>query len=170
MYEGIKTALGPPQCKTAPLKTTSGEVITDKGKQMDRWVEHYSELYSRENTVAPSALDAIEPLAIMEELDAEPTIAELYKAIDNLASGKAPDNDGIPPDLIKCCKNTLLQPLHDVLCQCWKEGAVPQDMRDAKIVTLYKNKGERSDSHWAQLFYPFKLLRLLEVPWDQEIV
>ena len=25
------------------------------------------------------------------------------------------------------------------------EGAVPQDMRDAKIVTLYKNKGERSD-------------------------
>ncbi|XP_076068366.1 uncharacterized protein LOC143040815 [Oratosquilla oratoria] len=91
------------------------------------------------------ALDAIEPLAIMEELDAEPTIAELYKAIDSLASGKAPGNDGIPPDLIKCCKNTLLQPLHDVLCQCWKEGAVPQDMRDAKIVTLYKNKGERSD-------------------------
>ncbi|XP_076031941.1 uncharacterized protein LOC143019846 [Oratosquilla oratoria] len=137
IYEGIKTALGPPQSKTAPLKTTSGEVITDKGKQMDRWVEHYSELYSRENPVAPSALDAIEPLAIMEELDAEPTIAELYKAIDSLASGKAPGNDGIPPDLIKCCKNTLLQPLHDVLCQCWKEGAVPQDMRDAKIVTLY---------------------------------
>ncbi|XP_076032369.1 uncharacterized protein LOC143020093 [Oratosquilla oratoria] len=145
MYEGIKTALGPPQSKTAPLKTTSGEVITDKGKQMDRWVEHYSELYSRENTVAPSALDAIEPLAIMEELDAEPTIAELCKAIDSLASGKAPGNDGIPPDLIKCCKNTLLQPLHDVLCQCWKEGVVPQDMRDAKIVTLYKNKGERRE-------------------------
>ncbi|XP_076041841.1 uncharacterized protein LOC143025721 [Oratosquilla oratoria] len=58
----------------------------------------------QENTVAPSALDAIEPLAIMEELDAEPTIAELYKAIDSLASGKAPGNDGIPPDLIKCCK------------------------------------------------------------------
>ncbi|XP_076059478.1 uncharacterized protein LOC143036108 [Oratosquilla oratoria] len=139
--EGIKTALGPTQSKTAPLKTISGEVITDKGKQMDRWVEHYF----RENTVAASALDAIEPLPIMEELDAEPTIAELYKAIDSLASGKAPGNDGIPPDLIKCCKNTLLQPLHDVLCQCWKEGAVPQDMRDAKIVTLYKNKGERSD-------------------------
>ena len=32
-----------------------------------------------------------------------------------------------------------------MLCKCWSEGAVPQDMRDAKIVTLYKNKGERSD-------------------------
>ena len=145
MYEGIKKAIGPTQSKTAPLKTTSGEVITDKGKQMDRWVEHYSELYSRENVVVTSALDAIEPLPIMEELDAEPTLAELRKAIDSLACGKAPGTDGIPPDLIKCCKNTLLQPLHDVLCQCWREGTVPQDMRDAKIVTLYKNKGDRSD-------------------------
>ena len=29
-YEGIKTALGPTQSKTAPIKTTSGEVITNK--------------------------------------------------------------------------------------------------------------------------------------------
>ncbi|XP_047485900.1 uncharacterized protein LOC125036983 [Penaeus chinensis] len=50
-----------------------------------------------------------------------------------------------PPDLIKRCKDTLLQPLHELLYQCWEEGAFPQDMRDAKIVTLYKNKGERSD-------------------------
>ncbi|XP_076042204.1 uncharacterized protein LOC143026092 [Oratosquilla oratoria] len=161
MYEGIKTAQRPTQSKTAPLKTTSGEVITDTGRQMDRWVKNYSELYSRENTVAPSALDAIEPLPIMEELDAEPTIAELCKAIGSLASGKAPGNDGIPPDLIKCCKNTLLQPLHDVLCQCWEEGAVPQDMSDAKIVTLDKNKGERSDC----LPTIFTLLRQRSLLW-----
>ena len=81
----------------------------------------------------------------MEELDNEPTNDELSKAINSLASRKAPGSDGIPPDLIKHCKTTLLQPLHNVLCACWKEGAVPQDMRDAKIVTLYKNKGDRSD-------------------------
>ena len=61
-------------------------------------------------------------------------------------------NNGIPPppDLIRYCKTTLLQPLHDTLCQCWSEGGVLQDMRDAMIVrdmivTLYKNKGGRSD-------------------------
>ena len=26
-----------------------------------------------------------------------------------------------------------------------REGEVPQDMRDANIVTLYKNKGDRND-------------------------
>ena len=74
---------------------------------MERWVEHYTDLYSRENTVSPAAQDVIEWLPTM----------------DSLASGKAPDNDGNPPDLIKHCKTTLLLPLHEVLCQCWQEGA-----------------------------------------------
>ncbi|XP_063595337.1 uncharacterized protein LOC134772300 [Penaeus indicus] len=145
MYNGIKMTMGPAQNKTAPLKSTTGEIITDKGQQMQRWVEHYSELYSRQNVVTSAALNAIERLPVLEELDTEPTIEDLSKAIDSLASEKAPGSDGIPPDLIKHCKTTLLLPLHEVLCQCWKEGAVPQDMRDAKIVTLYKNKGERND-------------------------
>ena len=97
--------------------------------------------------MAPSALDAIECMPVLEELDTEPTMDELSKAIDSLAAGKAPGSDSIPPDLIKHCKTTLLQPLHAVLCQCWREGAVPQDMRDARIVTLYKNKGERSNCY-----------------------
>ena len=59
MYDGIKKALGPVQNKTAPLKSSTGEVITNKEQQMERWVEHYSDLYSRKNTVSPSALDAI---------------------------------------------------------------------------------------------------------------
>ena len=81
----------------------------------------------------------------MEEFDAQPTVEELSKAIDSLAAGKAPGSDGLPPDLIKHCKTALLIPLHELLVKCWEEGAVPQDMRDAKIITLYKNKGERSD-------------------------
>ena len=95
--------------------------------------------------MTPAALDTIEQLPTMDELDAEPTTEELSNAIDSLSSGKAPDSDGIPSDLIKHCKTTQLLPLHEVLCQCWQEDAVPQDMRDATIVTLYRNKGERSD-------------------------
>lgn len=79
----------------------------------------------------------------MEELDAQPTVEELSEAIDDLAAGKAPGSDGIPLDLIKHCETAFLTPLHEVLCQCRQEGAVPQDMRNAKIITLYKNKGEK---------------------------
>ena len=103
-------------------------------------MEDYSDLYSRQNAVTSAALDAIECLPTIEEFDTEPTVEDLSKAIDSLAAGKASGSDGIPPDLVKHCKTTLLLPLHEVLCQCWQEGAVPQDMRDAKIKN--KNKGE----------------------------
>jgi len=97
MYDGIKTAMGPVQNKTAHLKSTTGEIITDKGQQMERWVEHYSDLYSRQNVATTAVLDAIECLPVMGQLDTELTTEELNNAIYSLASGKAPGSDGISP-------------------------------------------------------------------------
>lgn len=88
---------------------------------------------------------AIDELPMMAELDNVPTIDELSKAIDRLPSGKSPGKDDIPAEVIKSGKTVLLEPLHKALTQCWTEGAVPQDMHDANIVTLYKNKGDCSD-------------------------
>ena len=96
--------------------------------------------------VTDKAVEKTSPLPVMEELDAPPTVEELSKAIDSLASGKAPGSDSIPPEVIKAGKqSSLLEHLHVLLLQCWEEGTMPQDMRDANIITLYKNKGERSD-------------------------
>ena len=119
MYDGIKQAIGPMQSRIAPLKSATGDVIKDKSKQMERWVEHYSELYSRVNVISEEALMAMESLSIMDELDSEPTLEDINQALDQLSSGKAPGNE-----------------LHEILCQCWREGEVPQDMRDANIVIL----------------------------------
>ena len=145
MYDGIKQALGSTQKKIAPLKSITGEVIQDRAQQMKRWVEHYSELYARENIVTEDALNEIESLPVLEMVDEEPTLGELSEALDSLATGKAPGKDGIPAEVLKCCKESLITELHEILCLCWKNGEVPQDMRDANIVTLYKNKGDRSD-------------------------
>ena len=70
-------------------------------EKMERWVEHYSELYSRHNTVRNDALDAVECLPILEELDIEPTMEVFIKGFDALAAGKAPGKDGIPPDIMQ---------------------------------------------------------------------
>ena len=119
MYEGFKKAFGPCAIKTAPLKTTTGVIITDRLKQMERWAEHYQELYSRETVVTDTAVENTCPLPVMEELDDPPTIEEFSKAIDSLASGKSPGNDGILPEVIKAGKETsLLEHLHELLLQC----------------------------------------------------
>ena len=145
MYEGIKKATGPTTSKSAPIKTKSGEMITERDKQMRRWTEHYLELYATQNVVSDSAIERIPDLPVLDQLDAPPSIEELGRAIDHLRNGKAPGNDGIPAEVLKHGQPALLKPLHELICDCWERGHIPQDMRDAKIVTLYKNKGDRSD-------------------------
>ena len=46
--------------KTAPLKFATGEIIPDRAQQMERWVEHYAKLSTRENMVSLEALNSIE--------------------------------------------------------------------------------------------------------------
>ena len=97
----LQQALGPTQKKTTPLKSATGEVIQDREQQMERWVEHYTELYARETVVTQDTTNAIECLPELEELDREPTRDELSEALDSLASGKAPGKDGIPAEVLK---------------------------------------------------------------------
>lgn len=54
---------------------------------MRQWVEHYLDHYFRENSIIKEALDDIEDLPILEELNFEPTEEELNKAIDAFTCG-----------------------------------------------------------------------------------
>ena len=49
--------------------------------------------------------------------------------------------------MLLCCHGGLAlhAKLHSLLVCCWEQGKLPQDLRDAVILTLYKNKGEKSD-------------------------
>jgi hypothetical protein len=90
-----------------------------------------------ENVVSDKVLQNTTPISTMEEFDVPPNIDELQNAC-----GKDPGSNGIPADIVKAGKeNSLPVHLHELLLQCWDEGTLPQDMRDVKIVTLYKNKG-----------------------------
>ena len=39
----------------------------------------------------------------------------------------------------------MLDKLQDLFTNCWEKETLPQDLRDAVIVSPYKNKGEKSD-------------------------
>ena len=92
---------------------------------MNRWAEHYLELYAIQNVVSDTALNRILDLPMLDQLDALPSIEELSKAIDHLSSGKAPGNDGIPSEVLKYGKQAYLKPMDDLICNCWELGHIP---------------------------------------------
>ena len=104
-------ATGPTQIKSTPLKSSSGELIIDKGNQMDRWKKLCTDQYTKPSVVFVSAHATIEQLGVLHKLDEMLTISVLSNAIDKLAFGKAPGSDVIPPDLIKQCQTVFFKPI-----------------------------------------------------------
>jgi hypothetical protein len=68
---------------------------------MDRWVEHYLELYSRETKITNTALISMETMPTLDHLDTLKSIAKVNCALYDLASGKAPGKDGVPIEVIR---------------------------------------------------------------------
>ena len=145
-YEALKAVYGPTHKVQSPLRSADGHVLlTDKTSILSRWSEHFQTLFSAERVVQDSAILHIPQLPIREELDEPPSMEELTKAIEQLKSHKAAGVDGIPPEIWKDGGPALHSKLLEFLVCCWQQSKLPRDLRDAVIVTLYKNKGEKSD-------------------------
>ena len=71
-------------------------------------------------------------------------MAEMARAIAGLKDGKGPGEDGIPAEVWKHVGNNLFSRLQQLITNAWKVGSVPQALKDASVVTIYK-KLDRTD-------------------------
>jgi len=68
---------------------------------------------------------------------------ELEKVMRTTRNGKAPGQDGIAAEVLEYGGTRLKEKLLELYSTCLEEMALPQDFKDALIVTVYKKKGER---------------------------
>ena len=95
-----------------------------------------------------SSLAKIPQVAVMLGLDDPPTCEKIEKATVKLKVGKtteSTDIDGKPAEFYQLVGEAVLDKLQDLLENCREKETLPQDLMDAVIVSLYKNKGEKSD-------------------------
>ncbi|CAM4708723.1 unnamed protein product [Leuciscus chuanchicus] len=77
-------------------------------------------------------------------LDTPPLYSELRQAIAGLKNNKSVGPDGIPAEVFKHGGYTLMRRLHLLIQNIWEHGTLPQDWKDANIVVIYKQKGDRA--------------------------
>ena len=114
MFDAIKTATGPSAQTAGVLKRKDGSVIEDKGQKLDRWIEHYSELYGVEGTANHDYVNSLPDSAIQHHLDDPPDSAEITSII-----GKAAGNYEIPAELLKAGLELLANHPHHLISTCW---------------------------------------------------
>ena len=146
LFQGLKAIFGPRKGSYPSVKSRDGKsVITDPDKILDRWVEHFDGVLNQPSNFDTTILDEIPQWETNSKLNDQPTLEEVEKSIKQLASGKAPGADGIPPDVYKHGGISVRKQLLSLYEQCWAEGLVPQDFKDADLIHLYKNKGDSKD-------------------------
>ena len=145
LYEGIRKAVGPERRPTAPLLGLDGNLIRDEMGIMNRWVEHYTSLYESDSVVDLDQMRCLPQFDVVLDLDATPTIEEVRAAITKLSNNKSPGTDGLPGEVFKALDERSVEIFYEVARRCWSEGSVPGDFRDAKIIQIFKNRGNRND-------------------------
>ena len=148
-FAGLKNVYGPTSNAMAPVRSADGTLLTEKSDIIQRWSEHFNQLLNRASQIDQQAIQDMPQRPVLAALDDPPTLAETQQAIKQLQMGKAPGPDGIPPEIFKEGGEAIAIKLTGLMQQFWEEGSVPQDFKDANIVHLYKNKGDRAscDNH-----------------------
>lgn len=85
------------------------------------------------NPIQPDYIDNLQLKSTVGTLDTSPTFVEINQAINHLKKEK-PGTDNMPPEVIKE-GGYLLKCLLQLISHIWEE-VVPQDMKDAVIVTV----------------------------------
>ena len=148
-YQGLKAVHGPKHKASPSVRTKDGVLINEPPKVLDRWAEHFMGVLNQDSEFDMSVLGEIPQRAVNSSLDAVPTLEEVLSSIKQLSSGKSPGEDGIPPEIFKHGGTAVAEQLLKVFIKIWEEGEVVQAFRDANIIHLYKNKGDRlcCDNH-----------------------
>ena len=142
----LKTVFSPSAFASAPLLSSDGKMlIKDQESLSKRWREHFSTLLNWLLSVDSDTLNQIPQQPVWVSLAKPSTIDEIKKAIHQTVSGRASGKDGIPTEIYKAAGPDALVAFHDVLLTVWEEEMMPDDFRDALIVSLYKKKGSKSD-------------------------
>ena len=73
---------------------------------------------------------------------------EVIRTINNLKSKKSAGHDGVNNILLKAVRNEIGPPLTIVLNKSLSEGIVPEAMKLAKLIPIYKNKNEQEFANY----------------------
>ena len=144
-YSALKQVYGPTDRSLAPVRSRDGDVLfTGKNDILSRWREHYNMLLNTENPSDPQILNRLPQKEPIQQMDMTPTLQEVELAVRTLKNRKSPGVDGIPAEVWKHGGTTIIKRLHELICRIWEAEEVPQQWKDAKLVSIFKKKGDRA--------------------------
>ena len=93
-------------------------------------------------------MDAVEEYPTRSKLVDPPTAEEVAEAMGKLKEGKAGGKNGILPEMVRGCGETIMDYTLDMFHTVWMEQRVPQEWRDAVLVPIPKKGDLTQCDNW----------------------
>lgn len=173
-FARIREKTKPRTTNTEIIRDENNERIFEKSRIVQRWKKYFESLLNVEQDHENE-----EMVIYSAELEIkEPTREQVISAIKRLKNNKAPGNDNISTELLKKGSGNLTHEIIELIKGVWKEEHIPNDWKEATIVPIYKNKGEKEDCTnyrgISLLNTTYKILTILILneldPYVQEII
>ena len=144
LYTLLRQVFGPKSSPVVPLLSKDkSTLIKDPDKILDRWREHFAELFFNPSVFDENIINSLPQLDTLHHMDHIPSVLEVVKAIKKIKAGKTPVC--IPIELLQYGGECIAIALHKLIVKCWLGSPLPQDWIDGLLVSLFKGKGRKSD-------------------------
>ena len=114
---------------------------------------YFSELLNRPTTATEEALATIERHPTQGDIAKPPTLENIFAAIKSTKSETIPVLGGLSAEIYKYGGAALHTQLLKFYSTCWTVKELPQQLKVALMIAIYKNKGDCSDcgNYWGIL-------------------
>ena len=120
------------------LASDNSTLLTEKQDLLDIRTQHFRTVLKIHSVVNKNVTDTMPQSSIQQWITVTPTFDEVQHAVGLLSSGKVPGADGIHPEIIQHSGPKLLETLPEVIKIAWDTKTIPQDWKDAQLITLFK--------------------------------
>ena len=136
LYKITKLLSGKKANYNVPVRDKQGKLLSSIDDQLRRWKEYFQEVLNRPTPLNPPDLTTGETLDInMEEISKE----EIWKAINQMKTGKAAGIDNIPPEVLKEGGAEIVNQLHNIFNKIWSTETPPAEWKKGLLIKIPKN-------------------------------
>ena len=144
LYTLLRQLFGPKSSPVVPLLSKDkSTLIKDPDKILDRWREHFADLFCNPSVFDENIINSLPQLDTLHHMDQIPSDLEVVIAIKKIKAGKTPVC--IPIELLQNGGECIAIALHKLIVKCWLGSPLPQDWIDGLLVSLFKGKRRKSD-------------------------
>ena len=126
VYGLLNKVFGQTSSLVTPLKSKDNTtLIKEPNSIMQRWQEHFKDLFHSLSSASDSVIDSIPQLETRHHLNRLPTPAEVERAVNQINTGKTPGLCGIPVELLQTGKKNILHSVYDFIVIYWSGLRIP---------------------------------------------